>query len=971
MALKTSPDFHQERVELLIKQGDLEKMFNYVRDEIRLVPARANFRAEGRYIKHGIDGVLRTGIATIREKVELLAYMFNKAGYETEVVREASSLTDEDVLSYYLRPFKSEFNPNVNDAQLEYWKEKLEVHIDDVDLNKSIDEEAKKITENLFSNFEIEDDALEKIKIEWTDSEIPTLKFIENGEVRHAHLLDPNVPFGELKYPGAYTYAMGKTYMASKNIKLSLKGWHSSDFQKPIEMLDASWDLLDVIGKQINISFLKDLEIGTLDSKSLHQIQFFTPSFALQGVNDNASFLEERSTLGDPMTISGEAIILDENNPENYRAKLKYDRPVTATAVKTLECKAKALSFPKVRLEVSAKDIDDNLVEGLQVSNFQIKEDGQPVSALLKSNRQSPKILILSDTSLSMPKTYRDEGIRLFNKKLEKIVIDQYSNAKIEFWQTDSNLYYWLRNASQESADLIIYCTDGHVHDELDSRYLQIYKNGAPALILDVEENQTPIFQNLADITSGSVVPASDQERTAKAISDYLALIKPTSYIFEYNSRSRNKHQVDIQIFKSSTNAKDTYQFPEKNDIETGLISLQLDIQIGSKRINKTLAGADKNELSDFYYSKKSKKSLSTYRNEVRGFLLGGAQLYIESEGPTLANALSDVLTAQLSNRAWGEAFIDNDFKLAKKEFEKGRHRLSGPILSLLSQPKSAISEESITYANGYRLALSKTIWPIEDQQGSNSFDYFQSSDYRTFGNIPLENFKKTANITTQFAIREASLFRNSTLQALKNKELISNQKYKQSTDKEYVDKIRTIMYENGLSKKLLDYRDYILFDKNLDSFCYWKIDKNTGEIYGMLADHSGGGGEPIPIDPTLDDALSLLLNVVGILDKIMTIATAGKGVMFANPMAGASLALVAKYGVMLAKIYGIATQAIIVMDTAGMDEKIKKELQIFACQAYKEIIYNIYGNAGAIFSGLESLIGMLSPSTDSPFKCK
>lgn len=493
-------------------------------------------------------------------------------------------------------------------------------------------------------------------------------------------------------------------------------------------------------------------------------------------------------------------------------------------------------------------------------------------------------------------------------------------------------------------------------------------KNGAPALILDVMENENPVFQNLADITCGSVVPARDQEKTVQEISNYLDQIKPPTYIFEYNSRSRKSHEVEVNIFEKNINAKDSYEFAPKNGDEAGLISLQLEVVLGSQRFKKELAGADTSDLYNLYYSKKSNKSLSTYRNEVRGFLMGGAQLYIESEGPTLSTAISDVLKAQLSNRGWGEAFLNNDMKLAKEHYEKGNISLSGSLLSLLTQPKLENTEDSLTYASGYRLAMVKTIWPIDGQDGRNTFDYFQSSGYKTIGGNEIDNFKKTAYTTAQLSIREASIFNNSTLEALSNSKLISNKNFKAIEDRKLKETLLNKMYKIGNRKRLLDPYNYILFDNKLENFCYWKIDKKTGELYGMLADGTGGAGNPMPYDPSLEDLLSLLLNIVGILDKMMIIATSGG--LLANPLGGASLAIIAKYGVTLGKIYGIVTQTIIVMDAAGMDENIKKELQVFACEVYKEIVFNIFGNAGATFAGLESLIGMLSPDTKSPFSC-
>jgi len=87
------------------------------------------------------------------------------------------------------------------------------------------------------------------------------------------------------------------------------------------------------------------------------------------------------------------------------------------------------------------------------------------------------------------------------------------------------------------------------------------------------------------------------------------------------------------------------------------------------------------------------------------------------------------------------------------------------------------------------------------------------------------------------------------------------------------------------------------------------------------------------------------------------------------------SLGIVAKYGVTLVKLDAIVSEAILVMDTAGMNDKIKKELQILVCQVFKEVTYGVSGKSGATMAGLETIIGEMASGKDSkiknPFKCK
>ncbi|MFD2588899.1 hypothetical protein ACFSQJ_18380 [Croceitalea marina] len=970
MALKESPDFHPAQIEKLIATKNPEAMFNYLRDSIVLVPASEDLSREGKNLHRGLESITRTGVASAREKSELLAKMYQQAGFEAEVVWEETDFTETTILGCYLRTYKNEFNPPISDKQFKQWKKELQLEDSEVSLNEDIDSQAQKLTENLFSKFSINEELIAKTKIKWANKQTPSVRFKINGEEKFAHLIDPEVPFGRLRSSNSPVLIAPKARENKTILKLELYGYHSRDVKQKIDFLSGEWNIKDVLGKQLNISFLKNLEIGELSLKSLNQVQFFTPSFSLQGVDAELSVLEENSYLGEPITQEGETIKLDDENGKSILTQLAYEKNITTDVVTSMSCKAKTGSFPRVKLAVTPKDSSGKMVEGLLPKSFLIKEDENLIPARLISNKQSPKILILSDGSLSMPAAYRGEGMETFNKMLESTIKAKYPSAIIEFWITPSALYSSLLKASQASADLILYATDGHNDDKLNDEDADLYAQGPPAFILDVNEEPWESFEIMAKLTGGKVLPAKDQELVLKEVFNFMDAMEIPPYILEYNSRSRAKHKVEVQLFETQIKAEDTYNFPDKNKNEAGLIALHLKMSIGRDVVTKSLAGFNVREYESLIYRKVKDVNYRKYKNEVRGFLHGGAQLYIETDGPTFAVAMSDVLKAQLTNRKWGEAFLEEKLEEAKTHFEKGTTKLSGTILSLLTQPKDMVTKRSLTHVKGYRLALAKTIWPIEEQFGSNSFDFFQTSKYTTIGGSPLVNFKNNAKITAQLAVRESQLFEESTLSLLAKLKLTSNQFLKLETESDSYKRIWDLVYKKGLRYKILDNKDYTVFNESLESLAFWKIDGKTGELYGMLPDGSGGGNTPIPIDPSLEDGVSILLNIVAILEKVVLIASAGRVAMLANPAAGVSLAIIAKYGVTLAKLYGIVTQTIVVMDATGMDDRIKKELQVLACEVYREIVFGMFGNAGAVFAGLESLIMMLSPNTKNPFSC-
>ena len=75
-----------------------------------------------------------------------------------------------------------------------------------------------------------------------------------------------------------------------------------------------------------------------------------------------------------------------------------------------------------------------------------------------------------------------------------------------------------------------------------------------------------------------------------------------------------------------------------------------------------------------------------------------------------------------------------------------------------------------------------------------------------------------------------------------------------------------------------------------------------------------------------------------------------------------------AQYGLTLVKLYAIASEALVVMDTTGMDDRIAKALKDLACNVQKEIMLATMGNAGAIMGGLDNLISQMGGK--SPIGC-
>jgi len=104
MALQTCPDYLEGRMKSLVASKDAQAMFNFVRDEIYLMPANSkSIGYIGTQFKWGIKGALRYGMATPREKAELLHQMFAEAGIPSKVVFERTNIQPEEAMTFFFK----------------------------------------------------------------------------------------------------------------------------------------------------------------------------------------------------------------------------------------------------------------------------------------------------------------------------------------------------------------------------------------------------------------------------------------------------------------------------------------------------------------------------------------------------------------------------------------------------------------------------------------------------------------------------------------------------------------------------------------------------------------------------------------------------------------------------------------------------------------------------------------------------
>ncbi|WP_298288083.1 hypothetical protein [uncultured Lutibacter sp.] len=942
--LEQSPDHLVGRRKVLVASKNPKAMTEFVRDSFQILPSKRDFY---KYIatetQYGTEMALRCGLATPREKAEILKNMLVEAGFEAKVVWETTTISLDKVKDITFRQYIPEFDPPISNRKMRKWHKALGV----TETNRSFETipDFQQKTEALANDLlgQIKEEYIREKPTEqgFDEKGIPSVVFYENEEEKYAHIFDPEVPFGQLhptnenkEIKDAREFKEPK----EQDITATLSCRNVMDKWNETTLVSGTWKLSELLGNQLQVQFLNNMTFGDQATKSVSQISNFTPCLALQDIHKDVSYVEKRSFLGEPITLEGEKVL------ERYTPIVQSEEELTVALnnIRSLEGKVYPQAFPKVRLELEPKDAEGNIVGGLSIGNFELVDNGQPIVGWMKQNSISPKILLMYDTSGSMPKAYRGDGIKEFLTQTEGMIREAYPSAQVFLQETDSTLYTSLLNGKQFDADLILYATDGENSDEYDTSYESIYNAGPPAILLNVY-NKEIHYKRLRENIDFTEIAADDQETTIAEIKKYVDQLSFPTYVLTYNSFEEDKdHKLIVKIKGTEHQIELPYNFPmNDNLLGNRMIGLYLTIKgKGMGTIKRVLAGYKPHLDRNGAHIKPNRQMI----HEVHETLLGGLVMSFEREAPTLSLQLTEYLQTLLSNREWFEAYQDNNIPKALEELGKGTLSYPQILLSMMQPLQDQATEKAITYPKGFRTCIIKAIPGYYNKKTRISFDYLPTSEYLSVTRSGEGGFRETLKKTAQLAILEGHMFDDSAYSHLKGKPLLLNMD--SGSDEQFVKKAYKENFLHYYSI-LLGRSELKFVDTTLQTKSIWKIDRTNGELYGILPDETGGGGS------TTEEQLKALQVVVQEYSKLVARMNLGMTMTGIGTM---PIGIVATYSITLVKLYALASQALIIMDAGGMDEKINEALGALACDVYKEILYSSMGRIGTAISTLENI---------------
>ena len=780
---------------------------------------------------------------------------------------------------------------------------------------------------------------------------IPSVAYIEDGEEKYAHIFDPSIPFGTLHPKNNQKKVQEASELDDLNNDVSLTLSYRSVLEprNEKELLVGKWSLKDLIGSTVSLQFLNNMDFKKQVTSTISQISSFTPCFSFQKIGEDKKYMEDLTFMGEPINLSAKEVLKKQNINTNLANLKQLSLPANTDKVEYLKINVISNLFPQALLEIFPTDTNGNVVEGLTASNFVLTDNENPVIGILEQNVVAPNVVVLYDISGSMPVKYREEGhMQEFTRELENLVQEFYPHAKITAQATGSDIYTSLLRAKQSDFDLIMYATDGDNDDLFDPQYLEVYESGQPMVILEVIPKHPTYDELKKNISNLISISALDREALKLEIKKTLSELSFPPYVMNFNSFGEDlEHTLKVKLNDKNIIGETTFRFPTQNDLFLGdrMMGLYLTIKSKNTEVRRTLAGWD-NQVDYFERSR-------AHVDEVHEMMLGGATIAFEGEAPSLSIRLSEYLTALISNEKWFNAHREGDVENAVKYLEEGSLSYPSMLLTMMQTPSDALDKETITFPRGFRSCIIKTKPALYSTQSLVSFDYLPTSDYSTVSKSGdgKTNFQETLKKTMQFAVLEAKMFQDSTIQQLKNKKLIHLEKAKKDPRFNY-----TIMKEKNpvFSERIFSESDLTFFDDSLSSTAYFTIDNYTGELFANLPDGTGGGGNSVEIQ------LQEVQRVVDAYQQLISALQLGMSV----PGVGTfPLGVVAAYSVTLVQLYAHVSEALIIMDASNLDDDVKLAMVRLACNVHKSITFLSLGPLGSGMTFIENLIGLMGGS--------
>ncbi len=846
-AVRTSQDHLSAIAARLVAAGNPEPIFEFVRDRILTVPPNpSGFRGSATDQRCGVRSVLRTGAGTPREKVEVLAALLGSAGFETRVL-QGSPNSDLDATRAVIRTTRAEFIMDVDPARVQGWMEAIRLGSPpELGRLDPYGETATAVGDAVNTAWV----PPETDGFDWTIDALPLLEVSAASGPIHANPFSPDLAWGDPGVAGNLTPALGLGTLPPVEVALMVA--RSSDPSKMTTLAHGSWPLDSLTGRRLMIRFVPVGEPENTLFLPAVTVPALAAVMVVDGPDLDIEVEPELAVIGDAVTVGGSILTVSDNGALKRDDLSLTVEPDAPSSVSGLVASVDASAHPLVRLEVSPLDTAGAAVEGLSGSSVAISENGRPVSFVLDANRPlPPRILVVLDTSGSIPEVFRNEGAGEFGRALvDAIGIGRpdarYQTAGIGSGSltlsptvvatgeemaaamraiTGFGSDVWSALAQARFADptAVVLISDGRFTDAEPAvaEARNWIGSGPPVIAIAVGDAEPTALEDIADLTNGAVFSTSDVAGAVAAVTEALDEIDGRPLRLSYISTSAPGAKADIQLSVGSAIVALSYLAPTRPEAlrPSGLSGIYLSIRFRGQEVVRTIAGVP------FETATRLSPISQDLLDEVRAAMFGWTVLSIEGGAPTYAAWLDDALVTRRSWRPMLEAVEGGSPALAA--VQSGAQGVP-PELPVLHPPLPE-SDDAVTFETGPRMLLLSRL-PRWDAVEFRRADILPFTRFYTLGPEPSQAAATTVERTSVLAAAEALLFERSTASILSKQTLRS------------IGPFEVPDPAHPFADVLLRYSGWTrLIPEAGSEFAFWAVDEH-GTVIGVLPDGSGGG---------------------------------------------------------------------------------------------------------------------------------
>ena len=875
-AVRGSPDQLAARAESVASAGDITAIFAFVRDEIALRPwSRPTYSVQIQSAGYaGLRGVLRSGIGTAREKTELLKSLFERAGFEAEIVDgdiDFDALGGVELFSN-ARP---SFKPTAEFDTIDRWLAELNAGpSDDFGTIDTTSDEADRLGTRLLEAIPTEargGDTDWSQLTQW----LPLLRVTDTSGTYYANPNVSNAVLGEhycLREPRP-SPRQAPIPTPRLGLTLSITRQRAPSRLEPV--LTGSWAVGDLIGRRVQLRFLPTQEAADLMSMPLAQLRTLMPTFMVAGkdlTEDDASRL---GISGDPFTLDGDVILSDDAGELNVGGRprrLGNADPMLAASVDSIDLSVNTSEYPRVRVEAGLFDAAGAAVAGLPAESFALHHANAPTTAFLQQNLpEPPRIAFALDFSTSLPDGFRRAELAALVERIGTAVTTSdaafragaFSGGPIGSaidwfggWQkeagdvartirenaadaSDASSYFKsLAEATQSDANLVVLITDADGSGNETVEYTELISTGCPAVIIALPSalSRDEHFQRLAELSGGHLFYANELDQAVASIVELARANTERPYVFDFVANDTDQTSAPLRLTLPLSGRFAEVDVQTQDDIVAAgraISGVFLSIELGNRRVVRRLAG--------YPVVSSSVQPLSDeHLLDARLCLLGRHDLSVEAAAPTTGAALDDVLSAHLSCQGLVEAAATGNEDRIIAASGSGFETLPSAWLALNTPLPQQGDADSVSFQSGYRMILFSDV-PTSDGTYRRKTDILPFTDWRTIAPRG-DEFARTLRHSLQLTLIEAANAQRSTISEIGNDALSLLPAFQmsgwanriESTDKK---KWQIAVADYG-SPRL---QRQLLLPEAPSRGGYWSINIETGDVLGHLLDSTGG----------------------------------------------------------------------------------------------------------------------------------